>query len=225
MHPKGKVLLVEDNTELNDNNARALKMLGYDVYGALTLAAARGFLAGNDPDIILLDVILPDGDGMDFCGEIRGSTRAHILFLTAKTEQADILRGLALGGDDYITKPFHPKELHARAEAVMRRRSMSMAEQIIKKGALTLDVVAAQAYVEGTDLLLRPREFALLLLLAQNEGEIMDAETLYEKAWGRPLAGDRNTLQVTVSKIRKKIAPAGYDIAGVRGKGYVFVKN
>ncbi len=225
MHPKGKVLLVEDNTELNDNNARALKMLGYDVYGALTLAAAREYLAGNDPDIILLDVMLPDGDGMDFCGEIRGSTRAHILFLTAKTEQADILRGLALGGDDYITKPFHPKELHARAEAVMRRRSMSMAEQIIKKGALTLDVVAAQAYVEDTDLLLQPREFALLLLLAQNEGEIMDAETLYEKAWGRPLAGDRNTLQVTVSKIRKKIEPAGYDIAVVRGKGYVFVKS
>ena len=169
--------------------------------------------------------MLPDGDGMDFCGEIRSSTRAHILFLTAKTEQADILRGLALGGDDYITKPFHPKELHARAEAVMRRRSMSMAEQIIKKGALTLDVVAAQAYVEDTDLLLQPREFALLLLLAQNEGEIMGAETLYEKAWGRPLAGDRNTLQVTVSKIRKKIEPAGYDIAVVRGKGYVFVKS
>ena len=225
MHPKGKVLLVEDNTELNDNNARALKMLGYEVYGTLTLAAAREYLAGNDPDIILLDVMLPDGDGMDFCGEIRSSTRAHILFLTAKTEQADILRGLALGGDDYITKPFHPKELHARAEAVMRRRSMSMAEQIIKKGALTLDVVAAQAYVEDTDLLLQPREFALLLLLAQNEGEIMDAETLYEKAWGRPLAGDRNTLQVTVSKIRKKIEPAGYDIAVVRGKGYVFVKS
>ncbi len=226
MHPKGKVLLVEDNKELNDNNARALKMLGYDVYQALTLAAAREYLSGNEPDIILMDVMLPDGDGMDFCGEIRSSTRAHILFLTAKTEQADILRGLALGGDDYITKPFHPKELLARAEAVMRRRNMTdTPTQIIKKGALTLDVVAAQAFVEDTDLLLQPREFALLLLLAQNEGEIMDAETLYEKAWGRPLAGDRNTLQVTVSKIRKKLEHAGYDISVARGKGYFFMKN
>ena len=225
MNQKGKILLVEDNTELNDNNARALRMLGYDVYQALTLAAAREFLAENDPDIILLDVMLPDGDGMDFCGEIRGSTRAHILFLTAKTEQADMLRGLELGGDDYITKPFHPKELHARAEAVMRRGNMTLAEQVIKKGALTLDVVAAQAFVKDIDLLLQPRGFAALLMLVQREGEIIGAETLYEKAWGRPLAGDRNTLQVTISKIRKKIEPAGYDIDVVRGKGYVFTKK
>ena len=221
MDRPGKVLLVEDNRELNDNNSRALKMMGYDVHPALTLKAAREYLAGHDPDIILLDVMLPDGDGMDFCGEIRGSTRAHILFLTAKTEQADTLRGLNSGGDDYITKPFHPKELLARVEAVMRRRNMT---DKLKKGSLTLDVLAAQAFVGNTDLLLQPREFAALHMLVQREGEIVSAETLYEKAWGRPLAGDRNTLQVTVSKLRKKLVPAGYDIAAERGKGYIFTK-
>ncbi len=226
MNRRGKVLLVEDNAELNANNSRALKMMGYDVHPALTLAAAREYLAGTDPDIILLDVMLPDGDGMDFSGEIRGATRAHILFLTAKTEQADILRGLALGGDDYITKPFHPKELLARVEAVMRRRNMTdTPAQILRKGALTLDVVAAQAFIEDADCFLQPREFAALLMLVQREGEIIDAETLYEKAWGRPLAGDRNSLQVTISKLRKKIKPVGYDIAVVRSKGYVFTKK
>lgn len=221
MDRPGKVLLVEDNRELNENNSRALKMMGYDVHPALTLKAAREYLAGHDPDIILLDVMLPDGDGMDFCSEIRGSTRAHILFLTAKTEQADTLRGLNSGGDDYITKPFHPKELLARVEAVMRRRNMT---DKLKKGSLTLDVLAGQAFVGNTDLLLQPREFAALHMLVQREGEIIDAETLYEKAWGRPLAGDRNTLQVTVSKLRKKLVPAGYDIAAERGKGYIFTK-
>ena len=128
MDAKGTVLLVEDNAELNANNTRALKMLDYEVHPALTLAGARNWLGNNEADVILLDVMLPDGDGIDFCAEIRGlpiQTAAHILFLTAKTEHADRVRGLAGGGDDYITKPFHPEELLARVEAAMRRRNMS----------------------------------------------------------------------------------------------------
>jgi len=124
MTPKGTVLLVEDNTELNNNNSRSLKLLGYDVFAALTLSAARACLHRVEPDIILLDVLLPDGDGIDFCAEIRGATGAHILFLTSRTEHGDILRGLAVGGDDYITKPFSSEELFARVEAAMRRRNM-----------------------------------------------------------------------------------------------------
>lgn len=125
MEPKGLVLLVEDNAELNANNARVLRMLGYEVHPALSLAEARAWLEKHEPDIILLDVMLPDGDGIDFCAGIRGATGAHILFLTARTEHADLVLGLANGGDDYITKPFHPEELLARVEAAMRRRRMS----------------------------------------------------------------------------------------------------
>lgn len=139
MDNKDTVLLVEDNVELNANNARALKMLGYEVYPALTLAEARVWLDRNEPDVILLDVMLPDGDGIGFCAEIRGAplrTAAHILFLTAKTGHADRVRGLADGGDDYITKPFHPEELLARVEAAMRRRNM---RPIIKDGAQSVD--------------------------------------------------------------------------------------
>lgn len=128
MEAKGTVLLVEDNAELNANNARALNMLSFAVHPAFTLAEARAWLGNNEPDVILLDVILPDGDGIDFCAEIRGlpiHTAAHILFLSAKTGHADRVRGLASGGDDYIIKPIHPEELLARVEAAMRRRSMS----------------------------------------------------------------------------------------------------
>ena len=132
MNNKGTILLVEDNAELNANNARALAMLEYAVYPAHTLAAARTWLAANKADIILLDVMLPDGNGLDFCAEIRGlplHAGVHILFLTAKTERENLVRGLANGGDDYITKPFHPEELLARVEAAMRRRSMQRANQ------------------------------------------------------------------------------------------------
>lgn len=131
MDPKGMVLLVEDNAELNANNTRALRLLDYQVHPALTLEQARAWLDGNEPDVILLDVMLPDGDGIDFCAEIRGAplhTAAHILFLTARTEPAERVRGLADGGDDYITKPFHPEELLARVEAAMRRRNMGRKE-------------------------------------------------------------------------------------------------
>ena len=132
MDDKGTVLLVEDNAELCANNARALAMLEYAVHPAHTLAQARNWLVANKADIILLDVMLPDGNGLDFCAEIRDlplHTGAHILFLTAKTEREDLVRGLANGGDDYITKPFHPEELLARVEAAMRRRSMQRANQ------------------------------------------------------------------------------------------------
>ncbi|WP_051257911.1 response regulator transcription factor [Desulfovibrio cuneatus] len=132
MNKKGTILLVEDNAELCANNARALAMLEYAVHPAHTLAAARTWLAANKADIILLDVMLPDGNGLDFCAEIRGlplRTGAHILFLTAKTEREHLVRGLANGGDDYITKPFHPEELLARVEAAMRRRSMQRTNQ------------------------------------------------------------------------------------------------
>ena len=128
MNSKGIVLLVDDNADLNANNIRALQMHDYKVHSALTLAQARAWLVNNEADVILLDVILPDGDGIGFCAEIRGAplqTGAHILFLTALTGYADRVRGLANGGDDYITKPFHPEELLARVEAAMRRRSMS----------------------------------------------------------------------------------------------------
>jgi len=193
---------------------------------AVTLGQARMAINKSQPDIILLDVELPDGDGMDFCKEIRNETTAHILFLTAKTQHEHMTRGLNYGGDDYITKPFHPEELLVRVEAAMRRRLMEKAPiQTIKKGILTLDVLATQALINGKDLVLSPKEFSLLLLFVQNEEKLISAENVYEKTWKLPLVDGKNSLKVTISRLRQKIEPAGYVIQSLRGQGYVFCRK
>ena len=226
MENKGFVLLVEDNEKLNASNARALTMRGYDVTTVVTLGQARQAITKSQPDIILLDVELPDGDGMDFCKEIRNETTAHILFLTAKTQHEHMMRGLHYGGDDYITKPFHPEELLARIDAVMRRRLMEKAPiQTIRKGILTLDIMATQAFINGEDLVLTPKEFSLLLLFVQKEGKLISAENVYEKAWKLPLVDDKNSLKVAISRLRQKIEPTGYVIQSLRGQGYIFCKE
>ena len=223
MENKGLVLLVEDNDGLNRSNSRALTMRGYEVAAALTLAEARLKLAEAQPDIILLDVELPDGNGIDFCEEIRGKTTAHILFLTAKLEHENMVRGLEGGGDDYITKPFHPGELLARIDAAMRRREMDkLPVQTIAKGTLALDIMATRAFIGGDDLALTPKEFSLLLLLVQNEGNALNAEYVYETVWNAPLIGNKNAMQTAVSKLRQKLEPSDYGIDFLRGQGYIF---
>jgi Response regulators consisting of a CheY-like receiver domain and a winged-helix DNA-binding domain len=226
MSNNGLILLVEDNADLNESNSRVLTRRGYEVQSALTLAEARLKLAEAEPDIILLDVELPDGNGIEFCEEIRDKTVAHILFLTSKIEHENMVLGLKFGGDDYITKPFHLDELLARIDAAMRRRMIDKKPvQTITKGMLTLDIVATQAFIGSEDLALTPKEFSLLLLLVQNEGKVLSAEFVYEKTWNQPLNGDKNSLKSIFSRLRPKIEPAGYIIQSLRGQGYMFVKD
>jgi len=221
----GIILLVEDDADLNNANRRALILRQYTVHIALTLAEARERLGETEPDIILLDIMLPDGDGFSFCNEIRKKTQAHIIFLTAKAEHEDMVRGLSTGGDDYITKPFHAGELLARVESAMRRRKMDRTPaKTLSVGNLTLDVVSGQALVGGEDLQLSQKEFNLLLLFVQNESETMNASYIYEKVWGTPMVGNRNALQTAISKLRKKIESTGYDIVAVRKQGYQLEK-
>jgi len=218
----GTVLLIEDNADLNSANRRALQMKRYSVRVAATLAEAREWLKEAEPDVILLDVMLPDGDGFGFCREIRARTQAHILFLTAKAEHEDIVAGLAAGGDDYITKPFHAQELLARVEAAMRRREIGIPLRTVAKGRLELNLASDRALLDGNDLMLSPMEFNVLCLLAQNEGKVLGLEDIYKQAWGRPSNDEKNTVQVTVSRLRRKLAPSGYGISAVRRRGYVF---
>jgi DNA-binding response OmpR family regulator len=223
----GVVLLIEDNKELNEINCRKLEKEGYDVYAALTIQTAREKLAGISPDVILLDIMLPDGNGFDFCKEIRSTTDAHILFLTSRREQEDKIRGLILGGDDYLTKPFHLDELISKVASVMRRRKMSKAPpKTIEIGNLTLDMIAMIALVNATDILLPKMEFSLLLLFAQNEGKVLSVENIYETTWKMPMMGDKQTVQKRISGLRKKLVDAecSHTINSVYGKGYCFEK-
>ena len=224
MEANGTVLLVEDNAELNAANSRALCLRGYKVLTALTLSEARERLSETEPDIILLDVMLPDGDGLAFCREIRETTAAHILFLTARTEHADMVKGLCWGGDDYITKPFHPEELLARIEAAMRRRNMDKSPaQMLTKDALRLDIAASQAFVNDVNLSLTPKEFSLLFLLLRHQGEALDKVRLYEEVWKQPMAGDGKALWQHMSRLKRKLEEASggsLTIFAARGEGY-----
>ena len=203
-----KVLLIEDSKKLNETNRRALQSEGYDVLTALTLREARECLAGHRPEVILLDVFLPDGNGIDFCGEIRRDTDAHILFLTSLLEHEDRIRGLDTGGDDYITKPYKLSEMLSRVRAAMRRRDIDAARPSVRTvtlGPLTLDTITGKVIFGGEDVPLKAKEFAVLRLLTENSGKYFTAEEIYTTVWGVDSNGDTRTVKVHISAIRKKL--------------------
>ena len=226
MKDNGKrVLLIEDNKQIMDGNSRMLEREGFDAPAALTLAEARAHIEQCKPNAIVLDIMLPDGSGLDFMRELRESENSGIpvLLLTGLTTKEDIIRGLKAGGDDYLTKPYDFSELMARIEALLRRAER--VPETIAKGCLTLDATAGVAAVDGIDLLLNKKEFALLLIFVQNEGRVIDYEYLYERVWKSPMANDSNALNTTMSRLRPKIKGSGWCIVLSKGEGYCFERE
>jgi DNA-binding response OmpR family regulator len=220
---KRNILLVEDNEALNEGNRRALEAEGYGVLSALTLREAREHLYRYDPDVILLDVLLPDGSGFDFCEEIRHFTTAHIIFLTSRKEHEDQLRAMLLGGDDYISKPFKLDIMLARVSSAMRRREMSKTPpKTLALGDLVLDLLSDRALLKNEDLLLTPKEFSLLYFFAQHINETIGAALLYRHVWGQPMGDNVSAIRKTVSRLRSKIEGSGYTVTSNRGDGYRF---
>jgi DNA-binding response OmpR family regulator len=220
---KRTVLLIEDNEALNEGNRRALEAAGYGVMAARTLKEARECLARSKPDVILLDILLPDGNGMDFCREIRPTTLAHILFLTSRKEHEDQLRGMSLGGDDYITKPFKLDLMLARVSSAMRRREMTQTPpRTLALGDLVLDLLSDRAFLNEKDLMLTPKEFSLLYYFLQHRNETIGARRLYSHVWGQPMGEDASAVRKTVSRLRSKLEGSGYTVAACRGDGYRF---
>ena len=219
---RGLILLIEDNEKIMAGNKWMFERHGYDTAAALTLAEARASASERRPDAIVLDVMLPDGSGLDFMRELREGELQNIpiLLLTGLTTKEDILQGLKSGGDDYLTKPYEFDELLARVEALLRRSAR--VPEVITKGRLSLDVTADVASLDGTDLLLTQKEFALLLVFVQNEGRFIDGEYLYEKVWKAPMAGNSGAVRKTVSTLRGKINDSGWAISWSNGEGYVF---
>ena len=218
-----RILLVEDNEQIMRGNERMLTRRGYEVVTALTLTEARSALEARMPDLFVLDIMLPDGSGLDFMADLRQYSQAPVLLLTGLTTPEDIVRGLTAGGDDYLPKPYDFGVLLARVEALLRR-----AQQVperIHKGRLCLDVTADVATLDGADLLLSQKEFALLLIFVQNEQRFVSAEYLYEKVWKQPMAGNSNTLKTTLNRLREKIKSCGYRIEWSRGEGYCFERE
>ena len=218
-----KVLLVEDNKKIMEGNARKLTKSGYKVFCALNLSEARNLL-GNQPDVIILDIMLPDGSGLDFMREVRESEYAAIpiLLLTGLAESEDIVHGLKSGGDDYMTKPYDFDVLLARIETLIRR-SVKLPE-FVNKGCLSIDVVAGVAMCDGEDLLLGKKECALLFVFAQNEGVYIEAEDLYARIWKVSMGSDGAALKSAIKRLRQKLSGSEWSIGWSRGEGYVFEK-
>ena len=217
------ILLVEDNEQILYGNERMLKRRGYDVVTAASLAEARGLMADAKPDAAILDIVLPDGSGLDFMRELRRDSSMPILLLTGLKTPEDVVRGLAEGGDDYLTKPYNFSELLARVEALLRRAGRM--PETIRKGALTLDIVAGQALLDDVDLLLTQKEFSLLLLFVKNEDETMSTGFLYEKIWGQPMQEDSGAFRQTLSRLRKKLKQSGFAIERRGNEGYSFLRS
>ena len=220
----GVVLLVEDNKKILDANRWILQERGHEVLCAETLAEARAVLSRQTPDIAVLDIMLPDGDGVTFLPELRKICNIPVLFLTSLTEQEEIISGLRAGGNDYITKPYKIDEFCARVEAAMQWEFSRRNNLKFSHGPFTLDLLAGQAQANDEQLTLTSTEFKLLYLCLQNEGKIMEFGFIYESIWQNQMGDDKNAVQAAVKRFRQKIEPVGYDIYAVRNKGYIFDK-
>jgi DNA-binding response OmpR family regulator len=218
------ILLVEDNERINIANKDMLELLGYETHISETLAAARALLEAITPDVIVLDIMLPDGSGLNFLKELRESRKTAsipVVLLTALGTPENVANGLDVGADDYVSKPYDYKVLAARIKVILRHAGT--VNERLKKGPLELEIIASRAKLGDEDLLLNQKEFALLLLLAQNENRIMSSEELYEAVWRRPHADDTSAVRTTVSRLRGKLAGTGYTISSKRDTGgYIF---
>jgi DNA-binding response OmpR family regulator len=216
------ILVVEDETSIASFVSAYLKNAGFSVRTAATANAAVQELAGETPALIVLDLNLPDGDGVELCHGIRRSSDVPILMLTARDEDVDKIIGLEVGADDYMTKPFNPRELVARVKSVLRRsapeRRRSETEEL-RHGDLVINSGKREVYVGEEEIRLAPKEFDLLWELLDHRGIVLTRDQLLERVWGYTFAGDTRTVDVHVRQIRRKLGDAS-PIVTVWGVGY-----
>jgi len=219
-----RALIVEDAPEMRMAAAKVLERCGFVVAecddGAEALRRARDV----PPDLVLLDLELPSLDGVEVCRQLRTFSDAYIIMVTGRDEELDKVLGLSVGADDYVTKPYSPRELAARVTAIMRRpRSGAPAGGDVRRlGAVTLDLDAHQVSVDGVAVNLTRTEFALLQALSDRPGSVLTRDALLERVWGPSWFGDEHVVDVHVSNLRRKLAVAGADrrfIQTVRGVG------
>lgn len=227
-----KILIVDDEKPIVEILTYNLKKEGYDTIEANNGEDAVVMALQENPDLILLDVMLPVMDGFSVCKKLRETIDTPILMLTAKEDEIDKIVGLELGADDYITKPFSVRELMARIKANLRKSPSARKEensnkksQTLKVGVLSLDLEKYEAKVRGKVVDLTLREFELLKFLATQEGQVFSREALLEKVWGYEYFGDIRTVDVTIRRIREKIEQDPSEpelLVTKRGIGYYF---
>jgi DNA-binding response OmpR family regulator len=216
------VLVVEDESSIASFVALYLKNAGYSVRTAATGTDALAQAQSERPDLIVLDLMLPDIDGIEVCRRIRKDADVPILMLTARDEDVDKIIGLEVGADDYLTKPFNPRELVARVKSVLRRSSPDRRRDEgdeIRHGDLVINAGRREAMVGDREIQLAPKEFDLLWELLDHRGLVLTRDQLLERVWGYTFAGDTRTVDVHVRQIRRKLEDAS-PIVTVWGVGY-----
>ncbi|SHM07277.1 two-component system, OmpR family, alkaline phosphatase synthesis response regulator PhoP [Caldanaerovirga acetigignens] len=224
-----KILVVDDEPFIVELVKFNLESAGYEVITASDGHEALKLIEKEHPDLIILDIMLPGIDGMEICRALRFKMQTKdipVILLTAKTGEIDKVLGLEMGADDYITKPFSPRELVARVKAVLRRTDKrDGARELIKAGPVVIDVDRHEVFIDGEKKDFTPKEFELLKLLASNPGKVFTREYLLENVWGYDYLGDTRTVDVHIRHLRQKIEKNSEDpkyIKTVRGVGYKF---
>ena len=229
MHTNGgKILLVDDEQDIIGLLEEVLRGEGFqNILKASTGENAVELCRAEKPDLIVLDIMLPGIDGIETCKQIRGFSYCPILFLSSKNDDVDKILGLGIGGDDYVTKPFSPKEVAFRIKAQLRRKSYeqqaSGREAIIEIGNIRIDTDGQRVYKADKEITLTAREYQLLEYMAQNVGKIISKERLYERVWGEYASGIDNTIMVHIRHLREKLEDdpgSPKMVVTVKGLGY-----
>lgn len=227
---KAVILIIEDDPVILKTNQQALEMQGYRVLQASTVKSGKLILEQETPDLIILDILLPDGNGLDYCEELRKKQNTPVLFLSALGTSTDILFGLRAGGEDYISKPYDLDILLAKVEILLRRCNSNTTggteyydHNRLCIGNIRLDLRTRRGYLKNKDIHLSPREFIILEVLIQQNGIPISADELYWQAWDMDTAGDLRTIWVHISTLRSKLGDPeknGFYLLCSRNKGY-----
>lgn len=219
-----RILLVEDDRNLREALAETLSDEGHDVVTASTLAEARGHLATAAPEVVVLDLMLPDGDGSTLCREVKASgAPTRVLMLTARSLEDDVVRGFDAGADDYVAKPYRLKELLARIAALARRRAAVVGSQH-RLGPFQVDEATRVVAGPGGEVSLTRKEFDLLVCLLKAEGQVLSRDVLLDRVWGEVVV-DVHTVDNFVSALKKKLKGEGFEFKTVRGVGFRLVRE
>jgi len=221
------ILVVDDERNIRELARMYLEQDGYQVAVARDGAEALRQIQTLQPALMILDLMLPEVDGWEVCRRVRASSDLPILMLTARDDDVDKIVGLELGADDYLTKPFNPRELVARVRAILRRTTSRSAEQTrpVHVGNVVIDPARREVTVDGQVVILRGKEFDLLLTLAEHRGIVFSREKLLELVWGYDFPGQTRTVDVHIAQLREKLACSTVTIETVWGIGYKLVAD
>lgn len=226
-----KILIVEDEPDIRKTLQYNLAKESYDVVTASSISEAKSLTNQNQPNLIILDLMLPDGSGLDFCRDIKSTEDTKnipVIILTAKTDEVDRVVGFELGADDYVTKPFSVRELVLRVKAIMKRGTLETSSNESSShnfGGLELNLEAHQVFIDSIEVILTALEFRLLKHLLDRRGRVQTRDQLLGDVWGYSSEVTTRTVDTHIKRLREKLGPVGDYIQTIRGVGYRFSRN